>query len=512
MSSSPSSSSNAPANSDPLSPRAAAPAVGTRPVLMAVKPQSVVIPAPPGARIMGVAGTANLAAVPLVAPKAAVRVAPAPSPLASEAAAPLEQAAESPLAAVTAPAPVPAPGEPTVLLPRKLRVGKKRRGKSVSLVKLVDVRPVVALARFRPRHQLLVASFALVVLLPLLVAAAYLWGKAADQYASTVGFSVRREEGAPALDVLGGLTGLSQSGSSDSDILYEYLRSQKLVADMDTKLDLRTIWSKPVGDPVFAFDPTGSIEDLVDYWQRMVRTAYDSSTGLIEVQVLAFDPDSATLIAQNVLDESARMINDLSAAAREDAVRYAREDLEVTQGRLRTAREAITAFRVKNQIVDPTTDFQTQAGLVGRLENELAQAQIEIDLLADAPAGDPRLIQAKRRLEVIEARIAAERSKVGEDNTLTGGKDYAALASEYERLAVDREFAERAYVAALATYDAAKAESQRTSRYLAAHVMPTKAEVSRFPERLWILGLLALALLLLWSITTLVIYTLKDRH
>jgi capsular polysaccharide transport system permease protein len=64
----------------------------------------------------------------------------------------------------------------------------------------------------------------------------------------------------------------------------------------------------------------------------------------------------------------------------------------------------------------------------------------------------------------------------------------------------------------LATYDAARAESQRTSRYLAAHVMPTKAEVSRFPERLWILGLLALGLILLWSITALVAYSLKDRR
>ena len=79
-------------------------------------------------------------------------------------------------------------------------------------------------------------------------------------------------------------------------------------------------------------------------------------------------------------------------------------------------------------------------------------------------------------------------------------------------LSVDRDFAERAYVATLAAYDTAKAESQRTSRYLAAHIMPTTAEVSRFPERLSMLGLLALFLLLAWSVTTLIIYSLKDRR
>ena len=275
-------------------------------------------------------------------------------------------------------------------------------------------------------------------------------------------------------------------------------------------MDLRRLWSKPSGDPVFTFNPAGSIEDLLDYWQRMVRTSYDGTTGLIEVRVLAFDPTDATAIAQALLDESARMINALSAAAREDAVRYSSEELKVAENRLRSAREAMTSFRLKNQIVDPATDFQAQAGLVGSLENQLAEAQIEIDLLAGAGDTDPRLIQAKRRAEVIITRIAAERAKVGADGV--GQKDYAALAADYERLLVDREFAEKAYIAALSAYDAAKAVSQRTSRYLAAHVLPTTAEVSRYPERLAILGLLALFLGLLWSIGTLVTYSLKDRR
>lgn len=373
-----------------------------------------------------------------------------------------------------------------------------------------DAGRMAGMARIRPRHRLAVLSFLIVVVLPLFVSAAYLWGIAKDQYASTVGFSVRREDASAASDILGGLTSLTKSSSSDTDILYEYLRSQKLVADMDAQVDLRAIWSKPFGDPVFTLDEDGSIEDLVDYWQRMVRTSYDSTTGLIEVRVLAFDPVDANKIAQALLDESARMINDLSAAAREDAVRYSREDLTVAEDRLRSAREAVTEFRVKNQIVDPTTDFQTQAGLVGMLENQLAEAQIEIDLLAGVAESDPRLVQAKRRAEVIIARIASERAKVGADGV--GKQDFAALAADFERLLVDREFAESAYVAALSAYDAAKAESQRTSRYLAAHVLPTTAEVSRYPERLAILGLLALFLGLAWSIGTLVVYSLKDRR
>jgi capsular polysaccharide transport system permease protein len=376
------------------------------------------------------------------------------------------------------------------------------------------VLPAAGPARTRPRHWLLLLSFVVCVLLPLAGAAWYLWTRAADQYASTVGFSVRREEVSSAIELLGGITALSGSSSSDTDILYEFLQSQKLVADIDAEMDLRSIWSRPrATDPVFTFDPDGTIEDLVAYWPRMVRISYDGGSGLIEIRVLAFDPADATRIATEIFDRASEMINDLSAIAREDALRYAREELETAVERLKTAREAVTEFRNRNQLVDPAIDLQAQAGLIGTLQAQLAEAMIEVDLLSDTTsASDPRLIQAQRRVEVIEARLAAERDKLGLGTPDQQGEVLAQLVGEYERLSVDREFAERSYTAALAAYDAAQAEARRKSRYLAAHILPTTAESPRYPQRAMLLGLAGLFLFLTWAILALVIYSLKDRR
>lgn len=374
-------------------------------------------------------------------------------------------------------------------------------------------RPPARLARTRMRHWGLLASFLLLVLLPVLGTAWYLWAVAEDQYASTVGFSVRREEASNPIDVLGGLAGISSSSSSDTDILYEFLKSQKLVADMDAQLNLRAIWSKPEGDPVFTFDPDGSIEDLVDYWGRMVRTSYDGSTGLIEIRVLAFTPGEATTIAQAIFDESAKMINALSDIAREDAIRFARADLQEAEEKLRTARAELTRFRVENRLVDPASAIQTQAGILGTLEGQLTEALIEVELLAESTQpSDPRLRQAQRRVEVIRERIMTERNKVGIGDGGDVGEAYADLVADYERLTVDREFTETAYVAALAAYDSALAEARRTSRYLAAHILPTTAEVSRYPEREILLGMVAMFLSIAWAIGALVVYSLRDRR
>lgn len=410
--------------------------------------------------------------------------------------------------------PAPVTPDPVLPTPVKLTPVKTKPQIGHSPVEQAPIiKPVANLARIRPRHRLLAISFCVMVVLPILISAAYLWGKAADQYASTVGFSVRREELASATDILGGLSALTKSSSSDTDILYEFLSSQKLVADLDAELDVRKIWSVPQNDPIFAFDTSGSIEDLVDYWNRMVRTSYDGNSGLIEVRVMAFNPEDATLIAQALFDKSSEMINGLSTNAREDTIRYARDELKITQDRVKAAREAITAFRIQHQIVDPDSDIKAQAGLVASLQNQLASAQIDADLLtATAPANDPRILQANQRIAVIEARISAERRKVSDRGELRNGSDYALLAAEYERLQVDREFTEKAYVSALASFDSAKADAQRKSRYLAAHILPTKAEVSRFPERWSLIGVLSLFLLLTWAISALVVYSLKDRR
>ncbi|WP_281981281.1 capsule biosynthesis protein [Thalassorhabdomicrobium marinisediminis] len=373
--------------------------------------------------------------------------------------------------------------------------------------------PPAPQARKRRRHWIVALSFLLFVAAPSAFVGWYLWERAADQYASTVGFSVRTEEVSSAIELLGGITELSGSSSSDTDVLYEFIQSQRVVADIDREIDLRGMWSKPDNDPYFAYDAPGTIEDLVDHWNRKVRVSYDSGTGLIEVRALAFDPEDAQAIASAIYGKSQEMINALSDIAREDAIRYARVELDSAVEQLKDAREAMTEFRNRTQIVDPSQSVGTQTALIGNLEQQLAMALIELDLLRQTTrAEDPRISQAELRVQVIEERIAEERNKLGIGDTAGGGGAFADLVGEFERLQVDREFAEQSYTGALAAYDAAQAEARRQSRYLAAHVLPTLAEKSKFPEREVLLALFSLFAFLIWGITVLVLYALRDRR
>ena len=63
-----------------------------------------------------------------------------------------------------------------------------------------------------------------------------------------------------------------------------------------------------------------------------------------------------------------------------------------------------------------------------------------------------------------------------------------------------------------AARDAAFAEAQRQSRYLAMHVEPTLAETAEYPKRFQLLALLAGLAFVFWSILALIYYSLRDRR
>lgn len=406
--------------------------------------------------------------------------------------APSKPAAAAPKPAAAAPKPTPAPPKPAPAAP-------KPAPKPASPAKM------------QPRHRRVIHAFYLLVLLPCILAAVYLFAFAEDQYASTMGFSVQSQEASSAVDLLGGITQLSGNASSDTDILFEFMQSQRLVQNVDTKLDLRSMYNKP-SDPVFSLSQDASVEDLVRYWSRIVSVYYSKATGLIEVRVTAYTPKDAQKIGQVIYDESVRMINNLSNTARNDATRYAREELQLAKDRLKESREAIQKFRLRTQIVDPQVDILGRMGVLNSLQEQLATAQIDLDLLVQtAGTGDPRVKQVERRVEVITKRLATERERFSTSEGETTGA-YATLVGEYEHLAVDQQFAETSYISALSTLDTAVADAARKSRYLAAYVEPTLAETAEYPRRFITLATLAGFLFAAWAIGVMIYYSLRDRR
>ncbi len=391
--------------------------------------------------------------------------------------------------------------------------GKTRRAPIAPVL----VRPMARAARRKRRHTFVLLSFLILVLAPVAGVTWYINARAVDQFASTAGFTVRQEDDSAPMAALSGLAQFagapSIAGALDADILYEFIQSQSLVSRINADLDLRGHFTGPHDqDPVFALTPGGTIEDLYRYWGRVVQIDYDSTTGLIGLEVRAFDSGFAKTIAERILEESQTLVNDLNAQARSDMLRSAEQDVTASLERLRAARQALVTFRTRTQIVDPESDIQTRMGVQNSLQQQLAQALIDHDLLAhSARADDSRLVQARLRIDAIRDRLAEERSSFSSGESYDGVESYPNLIAEYESLAVDREFAEETYRGALAQKELAVANVTRKTRYLATYVRPTMAETALYPQRVQVVFMTLLFSLLFWALVTLVYYSVRDR-
>ena len=365
--------------------------------------------------------------------------------------------------------------------------------------------------RFRFRHFFLLLSFAAFVVAPTGGAFHYLYRIAVDQYASQVAFTVRSEDYQNPMDALQSLGSISVGSSSDTEILYDFILSQKLVENISNRLDLDEMYSRPEMDPVFAYQSGQSIEALTAYWERMVTVAYDQGGGLIRLKVFAFSAEDAHAIASAIVEESDILVNELSQISQEDTTRFARENLERASQRLKDLRLELAEFRSTHQIIDPTIDLNIRMGVVTALQQQLAEVLVQRDsLIGTTRQNDPRLNELDRQIVALEGRIEIEREHLSEPDGAQGD-GFVEIMSQFESLMVDIEFAQQAYLSAIASHDTAQAEARRRSRYLATHIPPTMPETAEYPSRLK-LGLSVLGIsFLVWMILVFTAYAARDR-
>ncbi|MFN3721694.1 MAG: hypothetical protein ACK4VZ_01505 [Paracoccaceae bacterium] len=374
------------------------------------------------------------------------------------------------------------------------------------------VPPAAGPAQLQRRHYGIAVSFVAVVIIPTILAIAYLFALARDQYASTMSFSVRTEEFQSSLDLLGGITKLSGSAGNDIDILSEFIMSQQMVQKVAQDVDLAAAFAEGwPSDFVFAFNDSGSIEDLHKYWKRKVEL--NTNSGLVQIRVHSYDPLLSNAINEAIFNRSSDLVNTLSAEARLDATRFTAEELKRAEERLATARETMTAFRLRTQIVDPASAAQSQLGVLNTLNAQLADELIKLDLLKlQGQTTDPRTLDSERRIQAIRNRVAEEQAKFGPGGQGPGGENYSTLFAQYERYAAERLFAEEAYRVAQVSHDSAQGEAQRKSRYIVAHVPATFAESSTYPKRLQMSFLTLIFMTLIWSMGLLIYYSVRDRR
>ncbi len=104
---------------------------------------------------------------------------------------------------------------------------------------------------------------------------------ASKQYSSEARFTLRVGRTAE-MDSLGSLTGLpSMEMAQDTYIVINYIQSRAIIEDIERKLDLHAIYSRPGSDWYYRFNPKKPIEKFVSYWKSMIDVSVQMPGGIV---------------------------------------------------------------------------------------------------------------------------------------------------------------------------------------------------------------------------------------
>ena len=366
--------------------------------------------------------------------------------------------------------------------------------------------------RLRRRSWLGWFSFIIFVAVPAVTAAVYYFFVAADQYVAEFRFALRSAEPERHDPVLFFQESIAPSVMGlDSFVVVQYLASRAIIDDLSTTLDLREIFSRSEADWPVRLDLPVSIEELVRYWKRQVDAFFDATNGTIVVRARAFTPQDALKLAEGILASSERLVNELSARARRDALRNADEEVGRAEKRLKSALTRLREFRDKEGIIDPRKTADATVALAGRVRDELVRAGTELSTLKHYMRDDaPSIKMLEARVQSLEAQRRAVESEVT-DTEKTRSEALSRVMGSYEQLESERAFAENTYQHALQALDRSRINADRQQVYLATFVQPTLPEEALYPRRLQSFAVASGVAFVVWMIGGFILQSIRDH-
>jgi capsular polysaccharide transport system permease protein len=265
--------------------------------------------------------------------------------------------------------------------------------------------------------------------------------------------------------------------------VHEYLMSRDVVRRLEREDDLRALLSRPEGDLISRFPGItfwrNDFEALNRAYGRFVSIEVDSSSGVSTMQVKAYRPEDAQRIADSLLRFSEQLVNTLNDRARHDALAVFQTEVDNTEQRIARIQDKLTAYRVKEKMLDPKSAASGPVELLAQMNGQLANAKAQLGEVMKNSPNSPQIPLVRTRIASLEKLIGEERTKItGDSNSV------ATALGEYERLTVQHLLAEKQLASAFTSLEAARLEAQRQQLYLETIAKPNLADYPLYPKRI----------------------------
>lgn len=364
---------------------------------------------------------------------------------------------------------------------------------------------------FIARIKRLNRLFLLTVVIPTTLSVIYFGLIASDVFISESRFVVRspeRQTASPLGLLLKG-TGFSRA-QDDTYSVQDFMLSRDALHSLDDSLGLRKAFSSSDVDIFSRFsglDWDDSFEALHQYYQKKVEVQFDPASSITTLRVRGFTSETAFEVNQQLLAMAETLVNQLNERGRQDMIRFAAGEVTAAENKAKAAALALSAYRNQKGVIDPERQSTIQLQQVAKLQEELIATQAQLSQLQAFAKNNPQIPSLQQLVQNLRQEIAAETARVA-----GGDRSLANKAAEYQRLALDREFADRQLGSAFASLEQARSEAQRQQLYLERIVQPSKPDMAMEPRRIrGVVATLAVGLIA-WGILSMLLAGVKEHQ
>jgi len=346
------------------------------------------------------------------------------------------------------------------------------------------------------------------VVIPFLLLVFYYGLIASDRYVSQATYIIK-ENGANVSNLDIGLLGLGgTSGLEDEHVMEEYLVSADMLELLNKELGHKAHFQNNA-DGLSALSEDTTKEEYLEYYRKHVDVYFDDASGLMRIEVQAFERDYAKKLLEVMLQYAEDFVNDISHRLAMVQYEFVEQQLTKAKDTLKIAKQKLLAFQNQYQIYSPEQKGQSVSAILDGLEAELSQEQATLkQILGSQKISSPQVVVSKERIRALSEQIEDERQRL----TGEGGMQINQLMAEYTNLQLDFEFAKDGYASALAALEYSRAEASKKVKHLVVVTKPTLADEAKYPDKSYILFTALVILLMLFGIVRMTISTIKEHQ
>ena len=378
---------------------------------------------------------------------------------------------------------------------RKLRFSTSSRS---GLYKAVGLRPQLS-ERLFMAATVLVTIFYLAV--PNVLSTVYFSYLASDQYQTEARFTVRSSTPAIGKDQMAKVTGIPKAKIvQDTQMVTNYIESRDMLELLEEEVGLRAIYSDRAIDIWARLPEDATIEDRLDYWQDMVATMINPSSGIVTVTVRAFTPETSYRILEKVVSASEIMVNRINDRMWSDITATTRANLNAATVQLRKTREELQAARNRSGVLTVEGSSLILSNLISTVEGERLKLQQRYDSqIVSISKNAPQMRVLLRDIRSKEDQIVQLRAQFAGE----AAKDanLADIQLDFSQLQLAESLAVQQFSSSVKAFEQVQFTSRQQLLYLDTFLKPRPPEEAEYPRRLlWIIGT-AIASLLAWGAT-----------